>query len=97
METDSEGKMAMIKERINRGDYRVDPQAVADAILRRIELNWDWAERELDNPYTTCSYPESSAPASTKESPLAPEVTDPMTVRSVQASKSSPPPQTHNS
>jgi anti-sigma28 factor (negative regulator of flagellin synthesis) len=35
MDEHREDKMADLKEKVARGQYRVDPQAVADAILRR--------------------------------------------------------------
>jgi hypothetical protein len=36
MDEDRADKMAEIKDRVARGQYRVDAQAVADAILRRM-------------------------------------------------------------
>jgi anti-sigma-28 factor FlgM len=36
MNQDGEKKVVEIKEKIERGEYRVDPLAVADAILRRL-------------------------------------------------------------
>jgi Anti-sigma-28 factor, FlgM len=70
MTPDRAGKMAGIKEQIERGQYRVDPGAVADAILRRLGQGWPL----LDGPnaYTKCSYPESSGPEGPNRNPLAP-------------------------
>ena len=36
MDGDRETIVTEIKERIEKGEYRVDPQAVADAIVRRL-------------------------------------------------------------
>jgi hypothetical protein len=58
MTSDREGKVAGIKQQIERGHYQVDPRAVADAILRR--LNERWTVPEVGDPYNKCSYPESS-------------------------------------
>jgi hypothetical protein len=81
MDEDREEKMVGIKEQIERGDYRVDPAAVADAILRRM--------RGLERPggqkpgaQNRCSYPPSfSSSPSTKLTPPAPGTTDPIQVR----------------
>jgi hypothetical protein len=70
MTPDRAGKMAGIKEQIERGQYRVDPNAVADAILRRLGQGWPL----LDTPsaYNKCSYPDSSDPGRPNRSPLSP-------------------------
>jgi hypothetical protein len=81
MDEDREEKMVGIKEQIERGNYRVDPAAVADAILRRM--------RGLEHPggrprgaQNRCSYPDScSSSPSTKLTPRAPGTTDPIQVR----------------
>ncbi len=36
MDEDRETIVADIKDRVQKGEYRVDPQAVADAIIRRL-------------------------------------------------------------
>jgi hypothetical protein len=36
MDADREQKVAEIKRKVRRGEYRVDPKAVADAMLRRM-------------------------------------------------------------
>ena len=47
MNQDREQTVAQIKDRVRRGEYEVDPGAVADAILRRLrELAQERAERE---------------------------------------------------
>jgi hypothetical protein len=54
-----EAKVTALREQIQSGDYRVDPHAVADAILRRLLSGGSlgapagWAQ----NP---CSYPDSA-------------------------------------
>ena len=63
MQADREGNMAGLKQQIDRGDYRIDPRAVADALLRRIFL--------ID-PHRECSKPEISFGESTKTRPLSP-------------------------
>jgi hypothetical protein len=48
MEADQENRVAEIKEEIELGSYRVDPQAVADAILRRLrELSLEDVRRTV--------------------------------------------------
>ena len=56
----------MLKERIEQGDYEVDPVAVADAILRRIELTRPARGRRLR---TSARIPTARAPASTNATP----------------------------
>jgi hypothetical protein len=70
MTTDRAGKMAGIKEQIERGQYQVDSGAVADAILRRLARG----RPLLDGPsaYNKCSYPDNSAPDGANRSPLSP-------------------------
>jgi len=51
MEEDHTDKMTALKEQIERGDYRVDPAVVADAILRRLAANV--------RAQNACSYPDS--------------------------------------
>ena len=63
---------AQLKEQIERGEYQVDPVAVADAMLRRL--------RGLTQ--NECSYPESSPSASTKATPGVPSTTKPTHVSS---------------
>jgi hypothetical protein len=61
METDREAKVAKIKEQLEQGDYRVDPKAVAEAILGRIRDGWRRPGLEAARPdlQSECSYPES--------------------------------------
>jgi Anti-sigma-28 factor, FlgM len=81
MEENQAEKMAGIKERVERGDYSVDPAAVADAILRRIGFphpapdTWRSTQKE-------CSYPDSCSPDGPKLTPASPRRTEPIQVRS---------------
>jgi cell division protein YceG involved in septum cleavage len=50
-----EVKVTALKDQIQSGDYRVDTQAVADAILRRL-----LSGRGLDVGQNPCSYPDSA-------------------------------------
>jgi hypothetical protein len=60
MTPDRAGKMAGIKEQIERGQYRVDPGLIADAILRRLAQGRPLLDES--GAYEKCSYPDSSAP-----------------------------------
>lgn len=76
MDEDRKQRMAFLKEQIERGDYHVEPVAVARAFLRRIhEL-----EPEPGTTQKECSYPDSSAPASANPTPGLPGTTDPIQV-----------------
>jgi Anti-sigma-28 factor, FlgM len=66
MTAEQEAKMAGIKQQIERGEYRVDPRAVADAIVRRL------GDRSTMLGYKACSYPANSASRPPKPRPLAP-------------------------
>ena len=54
-----EAKVTALSEQIRSGDYRVDAQAVADAILRRLLSGEGWAAG-ADRAQNVCSYPESA-------------------------------------
>ena len=58
---------AVLKQQIDRGEYRVDAAAVADAIMRRVAQN-------------ACSYPASGPAASANTRPGGPCSTDPIQV-----------------
>jgi hypothetical protein len=72
MKADREGKVVGIKQQIERGDYRVDPRAVAEAILRRLDDTWQLSPFDRAEAYNKCSYPECSGLDSPKVTPLAP-------------------------
>lgn len=72
MDKEADKKVAEIKERLARGDYAVDPSAVADAILRRSrDMRLGRAEMRAHGSargsgQTSCSYPRSSSEESRK-------------------------------
>jgi len=57
---------AMLRQQIERGEYRVNPTAVADAMLRRLQ--------------NECWYPASGASASRNATPGGPSATEPIQV-----------------
>jgi anti-sigma-28 factor FlgM len=90
MDEDHE-KVADMREKIEQGEYRVEPKAVAEAILRRLR---DLAaarsehvgprERAWAREYgfqTECSKPESAAGPSVNTMPADPSSTVPTTVK----------------
>ncbi len=75
MENESDNKVNELKERLDRGEYAVDPSAVAEAILRRSRdlalLRSDCQIRRHEQParrpdQSRCSYPTSGPDAPTK-------------------------------
>jgi hypothetical protein len=51
MDVDRENKVADLKQRIRDGTYRVDPKAVAEAIVRRmVELSTVGARASAHSP-----------------------------------------------
>jgi hypothetical protein len=73
-----EQKVGALRERLARGEYDVDPVAVADAILRR------WRERALlperSATHSECSKPVSDPSASVKRAAGAPLTARPIQV-----------------
>jgi hypothetical protein len=82
MDKDREQKVAEIKQRVQRGEYRVDPDLVADAILRRL---WELAAKRAGRvtPQNECSYPDSSPAESVNLTPAGPSSTRPIHVSRV--------------
>jgi hypothetical protein len=75
MDEDREQKVAELKQRIEQGQYLVDPGAVADAIVRR----WgELAAAHGEHRQNECSYPERVSGASRKVTPLGPSTTHPI-------------------
>lgn len=85
MDTEREAELVKLRAQIAHGDYRVDPHAVAEAILRRMRLEALRGQNECSNP---ASLPSTSA----KTNPGGPSMTWPIQVNpilSVAASASS--------
>lgn len=74
--TEREARLSMLSAQIARGEYRVDPHAIADAILRRV-----FVAPEAQPGQSECSYPASSPSASTKTTPAGPSMTQPTQAR----------------
>jgi hypothetical protein len=73
-----EGRRQMvidIQQRVRRGEYEVDPAAVADALLRRAALRRRARCAALSQ--SSCSYPESGPSASEKPTSEGPSSTRP--------------------
>src|ERR1700731_4735521 len=79
MDEDRDQKMAEIKQRVQRGEYRVDPDVVADAILRRLR-EFAAVRAERDTPQNECSYPDRAPAASVNLTPAWPSRTRPIHV-----------------
>ncbi len=75
----SEHRLAELKALIERGEYEVDPQAVADAIVERLRA-LAAAASHTDEPQKECSYPDSSPSASVNTTPAGPGTTRPTQV-----------------
>ncbi len=71
MTPDRAGKMAGIKEQIERGQYQVDPGAVADAILRRLGQGWPLLDARRA-PTTSARIRTARPPDSPNRTPLSP-------------------------
>jgi Anti-sigma-28 factor, FlgM len=74
---------ATLKEQIDSGEYRVDPTAVADALLRRLQ--------------NECWYPASGPSASVNTTPTDPSTTEPIQLTLLRALALDAGRQTHNS
>lgn len=88
MHTEREARLSMLRGEIARGEYRVDPYAIADAILYRAMRGMS---HPAQAPQKECSYPVSAPSASVKTTPVGPSTTRPSTVKptlSVAASQS---------
>jgi len=82
MNTEREARKAMLAEQIAQGEYRVDPHAIADAILRRVRMVATDKDRSAQNE---CSYPSSLPSTSPKTTPGGPSMTHPSHVSPVLA------------
>ena len=85
MNTEREARLTMLRAQIAQGDYRVDPYAIADAILRRVRMvTTDDAPDQKE-----CSYPASFPLTSPKSKPGGPSMTHPIQARPVLATAAS--------
>ena len=90
MEEQLDKKLAKLRDQLERGDYVVDPNAVAEAILKR------WREMAAlraaiaggvtpggpTTPQSECSYPASGSDAASRNrAPARPSATRPIQVR----------------
>lgn len=67
MDEDTGTRLPELRQRIARGDYRIDVGAVVEAILRRLrerDAQRAWAEAQME-----CSYPDRGAAESVKATP----------------------------
>jgi Anti-sigma-28 factor, FlgM len=79
----SPDKVTEIKRQIESGQYRVDPYAIADAMIRWCQLEIESAGRRVPRAraQNECSKPERSPAASVKTTPEGPSTTVPIQVR----------------
>ena len=91
MNKDREDKMGDLKHQIETGEYRVDPTAVADAIVRRLRdvaaargeavRRSERSDCTAQRSQNECSYPSSSPSPSVNTTPARPRTIDPITVK----------------
>lgn len=78
----SPNKIVEIKRQVAAGLYRIDPYAVADAMIRRAELEMETAGRRFPvSAQNECSKPTNSCGASVKKTPARPSTTVPTKLR----------------
>jgi hypothetical protein len=83
-------KVSDVRDQIRQGEYRVEPKAVADAILRRLRdlaaarservRTWERAWAREHRLQMRCSYPESAPSPSVKTTSGGPARTRPIGV-----------------
>ena len=72
----NEPKITELRQKIATGEYRVDEEVLADALIDRIRA----MGRRLRRAQNWCSYPESGADPSVKQAPGSPSTTRPIQV-----------------
>ena len=79
----SPNKVAEIKRALENGQYRIDPYAIADAMIRWAELELESAGRLAPRARSQneCSKPESSSGAPVTAAPGGPATTVPIKLR----------------
>jgi hypothetical protein len=80
--TEREARLSMLRAQIAQGEYRVDPRAIAEAILRRVTLVGPENQNE-------CSYPSSWRSTFPNDTPGGPSMTQPIHARPVLMAASS--------
>ncbi len=76
-------KVTEIKRQIESGQYRVDPYAIADAMIRWCQLEMESAGQRVPRAraQNECSKPARSPAASVKTTPQGPSTTVPIKLR----------------
>jgi Anti-sigma-28 factor, FlgM len=78
----SPNKVTEIKRQLEQGQYRIDPYAIADAMIRWAELEIESAGRRVPRArQNACSKPDSVSSASRKTAPGGPSTTSPIKLR----------------
>jgi predicted transcriptional regulator len=78
MDEETDTRLSQLQQRIDRGDYRIEPGAIADVILRRLRERA--AKRAWGEAQTECSYPARGRSESVKATPGGPATTWPIQV-----------------
>lgn len=78
-------KVTEIKRQIENGQYRVDPYAIADAMIRWCQLEIESAGRRVPRAraQNECSKPARASAASVNTTPDGPSTTVPIKLRAV--------------
>jgi Anti-sigma-28 factor, FlgM len=79
----SPNKVTEIKRQLEQGQYRIDPYAIADAMIRWAELETESAGRRVPRArfQNACSKPDSVSSASVKMAAGGPSTTVPIKLR----------------
>lgn len=81
-------KLHSLKSQVDHGEYRVDPPAVADAMIQWY-LGPPQNRRRRSRSQNECSNPDNGSSPSTNTTPGAPASTEPIRVRSLLDDESS--------
>lgn len=79
-------KVPTIKQLLDAGQYRIEPHAIADAIIHWLRASPAQDPSPAAAAQKECSNPESSSSASTNPTPAGPSTTDPIQVKPALAS-----------
>jgi hypothetical protein len=75
------GRVPTIKKLLEKGQYHIDPYAIADAILHWTRPHGSRGLDAADAAQNECSKPDSSSSVSMKATPAGPSTTAPIQVR----------------